>query len=176
MNLQPLLSPKIGFPCVKNHAYFMPNVHWFLVLGVCVYFCYSSWTKTLVRLEIFIWYSCEQDFLRIILTQSTLKSAVLVALQNSVSEQSFPSGGGLRGSLPLTKKSACPPLFWPKNADFVIFMKFLAILPKFSPHQSTPFRKPCCVVLYRPISVSHFKVFEQFALINLSKSLFHSTY
>ena len=47
-----------------------------------------------------------------------------MALQNSVSEQSFPSGGGgrggggeaggvggLRGSLPLTKKSACPPLF-----------------------------------------------------------------
>ena len=34
---------------------------------------------------------------------------------------------------------------WPNNADFVIFMQFLAILPKLSPHQSTLFGKPCLV-------------------------------
>ena len=42
-------------------------------------------------------------------------------------------GGGLGESSPLPKKLACPPcppLFWPKNADFVIFMQLLAILPK----------------------------------------------
>ena len=38
----------------------------------------------------------------------------------------------------------CPLLlFCPKNADFVIFMQFLVILPKLSPpHQPTPFGKP----------------------------------
>ena len=47
-----------------------------------------------------------------------------------------PNGGGW-GDPPLPEKLACPPhvppLLCPKKADFVIFMQFLAILPKLSP-------------------------------------------
>ena len=46
-------------------------------------------------------------------------------------------GGGESGGIPpLPEKLACPsqpPLLCPKNADFIIFMQFLAILPKLSP-------------------------------------------
>ena len=45
-------------------------------------------------------------------------------------------GGGEWGNPPTTRKLACPsqpPLLCPKNADFIIFMQFLAILPKLSP-------------------------------------------
>ena len=36
-----------------------------------------------------------------------------------------------------------PPLFCPKHVDFVIFIQFLAILPKLSSqHKSNPFGKP----------------------------------
>ena len=34
------------------------------------------------------------------------------------------------------------PLFCPKYVDVVLFMQFLAILPKLSPHKSTPVEKP----------------------------------
>ena len=58
--------------------------------------------------------------------------------------------GGLGGIPPLPEKLACPPLgpplFWPQNADFVIFMQFLAIMPNLSPHQLIPFGKPCDVL------------------------------
>ena len=51
-------------------------------------------------------------------------------------DQDFPLWVG-RGDPPLTEKLACtpsppPPLFCHKNIDFVIFMQFLAILPKWS--------------------------------------------
>ena len=35
-----------------------------------------------------------------------------------------------------------PLLFCPKNVDFVIYVQFLAILPKLSPHKSNKFGKP----------------------------------
>ena len=49
-----------------------------------------------------------------------------------------PSGGGTGADPPpLHEKLACPPmfppLFWPQNADFVIFIQFLAIFSKLSP-------------------------------------------
>ena len=43
-----------------------------------------------------------------------------------------------------------PPQFCPQNADFLIFIQFLAILPKLSPfHKSTPFGKPCMDIQHR---------------------------
>ena len=56
--------------------------------------------------------------------------------------RSSPGGRGLGESPSLAKKMACPPKAAPpppsllvcsKNVDFVIFMQFLAILPKMSP-------------------------------------------
>ena len=38
----------------------------------------------------------------------------------------------------------CLPLLCPQHVDFVIFIQFLAILPKMSPLKSTPNGKPCC--------------------------------
>ena len=54
------------------------------------------------------------------------------------------TGGGFPS---LLKKLTCPPLhvpllFCPKNVDFLIFMPFLDILLKLSPHKSIPFGKP----------------------------------
>ena len=44
----------------------------------------------------------------------------------------------------------CSPQFCPQNADFLIFIQFLAILPKLSPfHKSTPFGKPCMDIQHR---------------------------
>ena len=39
---------------------------------------------------------------------------------------------------PTTQKIVFPPLLCPKNVDYVIFMQFLAILPKLSPPQVDP--------------------------------------
>lgn len=48
------------------------------------------------------------------------------------------------GDSPTNQKTGLfPPLFCTKNADFEIFMKLLRILPKLSPHKSTPFGKSC---------------------------------
>ena len=41
-----------------------------------------------------------------------------------------------------------PPLFFPKNIDFVIFVQFFTIFPKLSFHESTPFGKPCYMYLF----------------------------
>ena len=60
-----------------------------------------------------------------------------------------PSGGGRvdwGGGGENPEKLAClplPPSVLTKNTDFVIFMQFLATLPRLSPQQSTSFRKPC---------------------------------
>ena len=34
MKQEPLLTPKIRFPCVWYHVHFMPNVHWSFVKNV----------------------------------------------------------------------------------------------------------------------------------------------
>ena len=55
-----------------------------------------------------------------------------------------PTGGDWGGSIhPTTRKIGLSPdvplpLFWPKIADFVIFMQFLTILPKLSPAPVDP--------------------------------------
>ena len=64
--------------------------------------------------------------------------------------QISPSGRDWEIPNPLPKKLAClcpPPLPRPspallQNDDFVIFIQFLVILPKLSPHKSTSFEKP----------------------------------
>ena len=59
-------------------------------------------------------------------------------LQKDNSKKDDQGGGGI-GGIPThylknwLVPSHVPSLFWPKNADFVFFMQFLAILPKLSP-------------------------------------------
>ena len=47
---------------------------------------------------------------------------------------------GETGGIPPTNRKIglSPPLIWPKNVDFVIFMQFLTILPKLSLPQVDP--------------------------------------
>ena len=78
------------------------------------------------------------------------------------------------------------PLFWPKNANFVIFMQFLAILPKLLPphHQSTtPFGKPCISVdtHYTHFSANYSHLGKkgqnwQIFFLQFQKFLHHSSY
>ena len=52
------------------------------------------------------------------------------------------------------EKLAClpmPPSALTKNTNFVIFMQFLATLPRLSPHQSTSFGKPCKRLTFKPL-------------------------
>ena len=65
----------------------------------------------------------------------------------NIHRSGFPLVGGTGGDPPAPRKIGLsphvPPPLWPQNADFVIFMQFLAIVLKLSPHQPTPFGKPC---------------------------------
>ena len=66
-----------------------------------------------------------------------------------------PSGGRVDwGGGENPEKLAClpmPPSALTKNTNFVIFMQFLATLPRLSPHQSTSFGKPCKRLTFKPL-------------------------
>ena len=65
-----------------------------------------------------------------------------------------PSGGRVDWGWENPEKLAClpmPPSALTKNTNFVIFMQFLATLPRLSPHQSTSFGKPCKRLTFKPL-------------------------
>ena len=65
-----------------------------------------------------------------------------------------PSGGRVDWGGENPEKLAClpmPPSALTKNTNFVIFMQFLATLPRLSPHQSTSFGKPCKRLTFKPL-------------------------